>query len=55
MIKCFATIVALILAWILGAITCATMDDFFKDHAESTILAFTIGFAIALLISIIIF
>lgn len=53
---CFVIIAVLILSWILGAIVCAaTTDESFKDHAESIILAFTIGFAIPLLINVIIF
>lgn len=55
MIKCLATIGVVILAWILGIIVCATMDEFFKDHTELAILAFTVGFAIALLVGIAIF
>lgn len=55
MINCLAIIGVIILAWFLGVIVCATMDEFFKDHTEIAILAFTIGFAIALLIGIVIF
>ena len=55
MIKCFATIGVVILAWVLGIIVCSTMDEFFKEHTEIAILTFTIGFAIALLIGIVIF
>ena len=55
MIKCLATIGVVILAWVLGVIICATMDEFFKEHTEIVILAFTVGFAIALLIGIVIF
>lgn len=54
-IKCLATIGVVILAWVLGVIVCATMDEFFKDHTEIAILAFTVGFVIALLVGIVIF
>lgn len=55
MIKCLATIGVVILAWVLGVIVCATMNEFFKDHTEIAILAFTVGFVIALLVGIVIF
>ena len=63
MIKCLATIgvvilawiLAWILGWILGGIVCATVDEFFKEHTEIAILAFAVGFAIALPIGIVIF
>lgn len=55
MIKYLATIGVVILAWVLGVIICATMDEFFKDHTEIVILAFTVGFVIALLAGIMIF
>lgn len=55
MINCLATIGVVVLAWVLGVIVCATMDEFFKEHTTIAILALTVGFAIALLLGIVIF
>lgn len=35
MIKCLATIGVVILAWVLGVIVCATMDEFLKIIQKS--------------------
>lgn len=54
-VEALTIIGTILITFTFGIVVYASMDEFFKDHAESKILGFSIGFAIALLLGIVIF